>query len=106
MDMVIYIVLGLIQGGVMGYLWAARQIGMLRGQIQVQQGHMQELLAAGKEQQAVQAGQIQHLQQEYNDAQQELATVKAEKKHLKRNWRARKKKWRLCISSLIWSLKI
>ena len=90
MDMVIYIVLGLILGGVMGYLWAARQIGMLRGQIQVQQGHMQELLAAGKEQQAVQAGQIQHLQQEYNDAQQELATVKAEKKALEEKLESQK----------------
>ena len=97
MDMVIYIVLGLILGGVMGYLWAARQIGTLRGQIQVQQeqmqmqqGHMQELLAAGKEQQAVQAGQIQHLQQEYNDAQQELATVKAEKKALEEKLESQK----------------
>jgi DNA recombination protein RmuC len=95
--MVIYIVLGLILGGVMGYLWAARQIGTLRGQIQVQQeqmqmqqGHMQELLAAGKEQQAVQAGQIQHLQQEYNDAQQELATVKAEKKALEEKLESQK----------------
>ena len=95
--MVIYIVLGLILGGVMGYLWAARQIGTLRGQIQVQQeqmqmqqGHMQELLAAGKEQQAVQAGQIQHLQQEYNEAQQELATVKAEKKALEEKLESQK----------------
>ena len=108
MDMVIYIVLGLILGGVMGYLWAARQIGTLRGQIQVQQeqmqmqqGHMQELLAAGKEQQAVQAGQIQHLQQEYNEAQQELATVKAEKKALEEKLESQKEEVAAC-SRISW----
>ena len=46
---IVYLVVGVIVGGLLGYLWAARKSVSLRSELQMNQQHAQDLLKAEKE---------------------------------------------------------
>ena len=46
---IVYLVVGVIVGGLLGYLWAARKSVSLRSELQMNQQHTQDLLKAEKE---------------------------------------------------------
>ena len=43
---IVYLVVGVIVGGLLGYLWAARKSVSLRSELQMNQQHAQDLLKA------------------------------------------------------------
>ena len=46
---IVYLVMGMIVGGLLGYLFAARKSVALRSQLQWSEAHAQDLLQAEKE---------------------------------------------------------
>ena len=50
---IVYLVIGVIVGGLLGYLFAARKSVALRSQLQWSEAHAQDLLQAEKERAAV-----------------------------------------------------
>ena len=90
---VVYLVVGVIVGGLLGYLWAARKSVSLRSELQMNQQHAQDLLKAEKERTELLIeqyrketerlrGQVDELSGKWAEAGRALATSQAERRNL------------------------
>ena len=90
---IVYLVVGVIVGGLLGYLWAARKSVSLRSELQMNQQHTQDLLKAEKERTELLTeqyrkdterlrGQVDELSGKWAEAGLALATSQAERRNL------------------------
>ena len=90
---IVYLVVGVIVGGLLGYLWAARKSVSLRSELQMNQQHAQDLLKAEKERTELLIeqyrketerlrGQVDELSGKWAEAGRALATSQAERRNL------------------------
>lgn len=104
---IVYLVVGVMVGGLLGYLWAARKSVSLRSELQMNQQHAQDLLKAEKERAELLTEQYRKDTESCVDRsmnfpgngqrqaghwllhRQSVATWK-------NGWRIRRKKWRNC----------
>ena len=89
----VYLIVGVIVGGLLGYLWAARKSVSLRSELQMNQQHAQDLLKAEKERTELLTeqyrketerlrGQLDELSGKWAEAGRALATSQAERRNL------------------------
>ena len=89
----VYLIVGVIVGGLLGYLWAARRSVSLRSELQMNQQHAQDLLKAEKERTELLTeqyrketerlrGQLDELSGKWAEAGRALATSQAERRNL------------------------
>ena len=89
----VYLIVGVIVGGLLGYLWAARKSVSLRSELQMNQQHAQDLLKAEKERTELLTeqyrketerlrGQVDELSGKWAEAGRALATSQAERRNL------------------------
>lgn len=90
---IVYLVVGVVVGGLLGYLWAARKSVSLRSELQMNQQHAQDLLKAEKERTELLTeqyrketerlrGQLDELSGKWAEAGRALATSQAERRNL------------------------
>lgn len=90
---IVYLVVGVIVGGLLGYLWAARKSVSLRSELQMNQQHAQDLLKAEKERTELLTeqyrketerlrGQLDELSGKWAETGRALATSQAERRNL------------------------
>ena len=90
---IVYLVVGVIVGGLLGYLWAARKSVSLRSELQMNQQHAQDLLKAEKERTELLTeqyrketerlrGQVDELSGKWAESGRALATSQAERRNL------------------------
>lgn len=90
---IVYLVVGVVVGGLLGYLWAARKSVSLRSELQMNQQHAQDLLKAEKERTELLTeqyrketerlrGQVDELSGKWAEAGRALATSQAERRNL------------------------
>ena len=90
---IVYLVMGMIVGGLLGYLFAARKSVALRSQLQWSEAHAQDLLQAEKERAAALAeqykketerlhGQLDELSGKWGETGRALAASQAERRNL------------------------
>ena len=90
---IVYLVVGVVVGGLLGYLWAARKSVSLRSELQMNQQHAQDLLKAEKERTELLTeqyrketerlrGQLDELSGKWAEIGRALATSQAERRNL------------------------
>ena len=102
---IVYLVVGVIVGGLLGYLWAARKSVSLRSELQMNQQHAQDLLKAEKERTELLTEQYRKETEGYADSwmnfpgngQKQVGHWQLHRQNVvtwKSVWRTRKRKWR------------
>lgn len=107
---IVYLVVGVVVGGFLGYLWAARKSVSLRSELQMNQQHAQDLLKAEKERTELLIEQYrketERLRGQVDDfpgnGQRQVGHWLLHRQSVatwKNGWRIRRKKWRNCGSN-------